>query len=102
MATKRLENKAQICVEVLSREKEDCTFTPKVNNGRATRSKETFLSAQQEFLDKKKEKIAKLKEERERIADTIEQSSHKPEVNNRSERLASKTRKGKPVHEILY
>ena len=58
---KAQEKKDSIKEDVLNREKEICTHAPKVNKGLASRSKETFLKQQQEFLDKKKEKIEKIK-----------------------------------------
>jgi hypothetical protein len=92
---KRKKEKATLTMKVLTEEKMQCTFTPRINST-SRRTLNEFLSKQKEFLENKAEKI---KNGKISLIEKEEQSLRNlPKINSRSLLICSTKSRTKSVH----
>eukprot|EP00826_Nyctotherus_ovalis_P029579 TRINITY_DN2340_c0_g2_i2.p1 TRINITY_DN2340_c0_g2~~TRINITY_DN2340_c0_g2_i2.p1 ORF type:complete len:409 (+),score=106.40 TRINITY_DN2340_c0_g2_i2:230-1456(+) len=92
---KRKKELASLAMKVMTEEKMQCTFTPRINS-HTRRSLNEFLTKQKEFLESK---AAKIKNEKISLMEKEEQSLRGlPKINSRSLLICSAKSRTKSVH----
>jgi len=97
MVKKRLEHAKEL---KLKQDMKECTFIPKTARQSDRRNLDDFLKAQEEYVNKRKEKLNRLSET---SKSKLESSLMKaPKINEKSRVLVEKKSNNEPVHKRLF